>query len=139
MELRLANRPFRVFEFEFALHSHWVFVMSWTHLGPIEHLIKRTCYSFQRLRHAWAKEVAFRYEIYLLIMALPAAWFLGKSAVEQAVLIVPVLLVIVLELINASIETTVDRIGKESNDLPGYVKHLASAAVFVSILLAAAV
>lgn len=113
--------------------------MSWTHLGPIEQLIKTTRYSFQGLRHAWAKEVAFRYEIYLLIVALPAAWFLGKSAVERAVLIVSVLFVVVVELINSSIEATVDRIGKESNELSGHAKDLASAAVFVSILLAAAV
>lgn len=111
--------------------------MSRNSVGPIEHLINATRYSCQGLRHAWANEAAFRYEIYVLIVALPVAWLLGKSAVERALMIGSVLLVVVVELINSAIETTVDRVGKDHHELSGHAKDLASAAVFASIVLAA--
>ena len=113
--------------------------MSRNNVGPIEHLIDAARYSFQGLRRAWVNEAAFRYEIYVLIVALPAAWFVGKDAVERALLIGTVLLVVVVELINSAIETTVDRVGKEANELSGHAKDLASAAVFAAIVLAAIV
>lgn len=113
--------------------------MSRNHVGAIEHLISATRYSFQGLCYAWASEAAFRYEIYVLAVALPTAWFLDEGAVERALLIGSVSLVVVVELINSAIETSVDRVGKEPNELSGYAKDLASAAVFVAIVLAAVV
>ena len=113
--------------------------MSRNDTGPLQHVISATRYSFQGLHHAWAKGAAFRYEIYVLAAALPAAWLLGKDAIERALMIGSVLQVVVVELINSAIETTVDRVGKEANELSGHAKDLASAGVFVSILLAAIV
>ncbi len=107
--------------------------------GLLQQVINATRYSIQGLRHAWASEAAFRYESYVLAVALPIAWFLGKGAVERALLIGSVLLVVVVELINSAIETTVDRVGKEANELSGHAKDLASAAVFAAIVLAAIV
>jgi len=102
-------------------------------------LINATRYSFQGLRHAWANEAAFRYEIYVLAVALPAAWMLSQSAAERALMIGSVLLVVVVELINSAIETTVDRVSIDRHELSGHAKDMASAAVFVSIVLAAIV
>lgn len=113
--------------------------MSRNDINPLQHLIDATRNSFQGLRHAWASEAAFRYEIYVLAVVVPAAWLLGKSPVEHALLIGSVLLVVVVELINSAIETTVDRVGKEHHELSGRAKDLSSAAVFISILLAAVV
>ena len=113
--------------------------MSSADLGPIQRLLNATRYSVQGLRHAWANEAAFRYEIYVLIVALPTAWLLGNGAVDRALLIGSALLVVVVELINSAIEATVDRIGKERHELSGHAKDLASAAVFCSILLAVTV
>ncbi len=106
---------------------------------PIARMISATRYSCQGLRRAWASEASFRYEIYVVILALPTAGFLGKSAVERALLMGSALLVVVVELLNSAIETTVDRIGKESNESSGHAKDLASAAVFASLVLAAVV
>ena len=102
-------------------------------------LINATRYSFQGLGHAWASEAAFRLEIYVLVVALPLAWFLGKSAVERALLIGSCLLMVVIELLNSAIEAVVDRIGKEHHELSGHAKDMGSAAVFFSFLLAAMV
>ena len=106
---------------------------------PLERLINATRNSVQGLRQAWRTEAAFRYEIYVLIIALPAAWLLGGGAVERALMIGSVLLVVVVELINSAIEAVVDRIGTEHHELSGRAKDIGSAAVFCSILLAMAV
>jgi diacylglycerol kinase (ATP) len=113
--------------------------MSRNDTGPLQHLINATRYSFQGLRHAWANGAAFRYEIYVLAVALPAAWLLGKGAVERALMIGAILLVVVVELVNSAIEATIDRVSKDHHELSGHAKDMASAAVFISILLAATV
>jgi len=113
--------------------------MSGNDIEPIQHLLNATRYSVKGLRYAWATEAAFRYEIYVLAVAVTAAWVLGKGAVERALMIGSVLLVVVVELINSAIETTVDRVSKDHHELSGRAKDLASAAVFVSLVLAAMV
>jgi diacylglycerol kinase (ATP) len=70
-----------------------------------------------------------------LLVVIPAAFWLGRTAIERALLIGSWLLVIVVELINSAIESVVDRIGSDFHDLSGRAKDLGSAAVFCSILL----
>ena len=113
--------------------------MSSNDVGPIRRLIDATRYSLQGLRHAWVHEPPFRYEVWVLLVVLPAAWILGGGAVERALMIGSVLLVIVVELINSALEAVVDRVGLERHELSGRAKDLGSAAVFCSILLAVAV
>ncbi len=43
-------------------------------------------------------------------------------------------LVLIVELLNSAIETVVDRIGAEQNELSGRAKDLGSLAVFVSLV-----
>jgi diacylglycerol kinase (ATP) len=113
--------------------------MSSDDVGPIQRLVNATRYSFKGLRGAWASEAAFRYEVYLLIVALPAAWLLGDNAVERALLIGSALLVVVVEILNSAVEATVDRIGLEFHEMSGRAKDLGSAAVFCAIVLAVVV
>lgn len=110
--------------------------MSNSALGPIRLVINAGRNSLRGLRHAWLAEAAFRYEIYVLLMALPTAWFVGGGAVERALLIGSVLLVVVVEVLNSAIEAVVDRIGPEHHELSGRAKDLGSAAVFCVIVLA---
>ena len=48
-------------------------------------------------------------------------------------------LVLIVEILNTAIETVVDRIGLEHHELSGPAKDLGSAAVLLSLLLAAGV
>lgn len=84
-------------------------------------------------------EAAFRLELLVLVLLIPAAWRLTTVGVERALLIGSWLLVMIVELINSAIETVVDRIGSERHDLSGRAKDLGSAAVFGAIVLAASV
>jgi len=114
-------------------------IMSNDNVGPVKRLLDALRFSFQGLNQAWRSEVAFRYEIYVLIFALPAAWILGGGAVKRALLIASALLVVVVEMINSAVEAVVDRIGPERHELSGRAKDLGSAAVFCAIMLASVV
>jgi diacylglycerol kinase (ATP) len=111
-------------------------MMSSSDRGPIRRLIDATRNSLRGLRQAWAREAPFRYELYILMVALPTAWILGGGAVDRVLMIGSVLLVVVVELINSAIEAAVDRIGLEHHELSGRAKDFGSAAVFCSILIA---
>jgi diacylglycerol kinase (ATP) len=54
-------------------------------------------------------------------------------------LIFSLLAVLMVELLNSAIETVVDRIGSEPNELSGRAKDLGSAAVMVSLIAAGVV
>ena len=107
--------------------------------GPVQRLVNATCCSSRGLRHAWQTEQALRYEVYVLFVALPAAWLLGRGAVERALMIGSCLQVVVVELLNSALETVVDRIGRERHELSGRAKDIGSAAVLAAIILAAIV
>lgn len=91
------------------------------------------------LKQAWITESAFRQELALALVALPLAFWLGRSWPERALLAGSVLLVLIVELLNTAIEYTVDRVSLERNPLSKTAKDLGSAAVLLTLLLAALV
>jgi diacylglycerol kinase (ATP) len=107
--------------------------------GPLCRIVNATRYSCSGLSQAWRTQAALRYEFYILLILIPLAWWEGKTVLERALLIASWLLVIVVELLNSAIETVVDRIGSEHDELSGRAKDLGSAAVFCAIVLAATV
>ncbi len=99
----------------------------------IPRIIDAFGYSIKGLKAAWANESAFRQELVLAIVLIPLALWLGEGAVQKALLIFSVMFVLVVELLNCSVEAAVDRIGDEIHELSGYAKDAGSAAVFVSL------
>ena len=102
-------------------------------------LLAATRYSVTGLRAAWRNEEAFRQESLLCLALVPAGLWLGQSAVERALLVGALLLVLIVELLNSGIEATVDRVGTDRHELSGRAKDLGSAAVFVSLVNALAI
>ena len=96
-------------------------------------------YSLVGLRTAWRHEQAFREEVIVLVVVVPAGLWLGRSGVERALLLGSWVLVILVELVNSAIEAVVDRIGPDRHELAGKAKDLGSAGVFCAIMLAIAV
>jgi diacylglycerol kinase (ATP) len=107
--------------------------------GFIAQLWNGTRYSLRGLGAAWTHELAFRAEVGVLLLILPAALWLGTDNLARALLIGSWLLVLVVELLNSAIEAAVDRLGPERHELAGRAKDLGSAAVFVAIVLASLV
>ena len=91
--------------------------------------------SWRGLVGAFREEAAFRQELAFAALVIPLGLWLGHTGVERALLIAPALLILVVELVNSSIEATVDRIGFERHPLAGLAKDIGSAAVFMSFVL----
>lgn len=91
-------------------------------------------YSMAGFRAAFRHEDAFRQEVILACLMIPAAFFLSPEAVARALMIGAVLLVLLAELLNSAIEATVDRISLENHQLAKRAKDIGSAAVFVSLV-----
>ena len=91
-------------------------------------------YSLAGLKAGWG-ETAFRQEAILSLFLVPAAFWLGQTWVEIALLVGSVILVMVVELLNTGIETAIDRIGTEWHALSKRAKDMGSAAVLLSLML----
>ncbi len=101
----------------------------------ITRLLRAFGYSFQGFRHAWREEAAFRQEVTLSLLVIPAGLYLGHSGVERALLVSPMLLILVVEILNSAVEAVVDRSGTERHPLAGMAKDMGSAAVMLSFVL----
>lgn len=89
--------------------------------------------SFDGLSVAFRSEEAFRQEIGVAAILIPAALWVGESYLEIVVLVGSVMLVLIVELLNTAVEATVDRISLETHELSKCAKDLGSAAVLMSI------
>ena len=97
-------------------------------------ILKATIWSWQGLRAAWLHESSFRLEVWLLVVAVPLALWLGDSGLERAVMIGSCLMVLAAELLNSAIEAVIERYGPEHHELAGRAKDMGSAAVFVLMM-----
>jgi diacylglycerol kinase (ATP) len=92
-------------------------------------------YSFSGLSLAFRHEAAFRQEVLLAAILVPVACVLDVAATDRVLLIASVLLVLIVELLNSSVEAAIDRIGPERHHLSKRAKDLGSAAVFLAFVL----
>jgi diacylglycerol kinase (ATP) len=88
--------------------------------------------SYRGFCGAFRGEAAFRQELAVALVVIPLGLYLGRSGVERALLVGPMIVVLIVELLNSAIEATVDRVGFEHHELSGLAKDLGSAAVLSS-------
>ena len=105
----------------------------------LRRLINALGYSRDGLASAWKHEAAFREEVLLAAIAIPLGLWLGDGGIEKALLIGTILLILVVELLNSAVEAVVDRVSDEHHELSKRAKDIGSAAVLLTLLLAAAV
>ncbi|KAB0642105.1 diacylglycerol kinase [Burkholderia latens] len=90
-------------------------------------------HSLNGFRVAIREESAFRQELTLAALMLPIGAFSPVPAASRALLIGSVLLVLIVELLNSSVEAAIDRISLERHELSKRAKDLGSAAVTVAL------
>ena len=105
----------------------------------IKRLANAFTYSVAGTLAAFKHEDAFRQEVILSAILIPLAIYLGQTPIEQALLIASILLIIIVELLNSSVEATVDRISVKRHKLSKRAKDIGSAAVFFSLVNAAVI
>lgn len=96
-------------------------------------LSKAASYSLAGLVAAWQHEAAFRQLTCMACLLIPAAFLLTGSPVERALLILPILMSLAIELVNSAIEAVVDRISLDIHPLSKRAKDLGSAAQLVGL------
>ena len=87
------------------------------------------------LRFLLRKEEAFQLEALLACVLIPVAILLPVVAVERILLIGAVFAVLIVEVLNTSIEVLTDRVSLDRHQLSGLAKDLGSLAVTLSLLL----
>jgi diacylglycerol kinase (ATP) len=102
----------------------------------LDRIRKALGYSVAGLACAWRNEAAFRQEALAALVLIPLACFLPVPLRDQALLIASVLMMMVVELLNSSIESAIDRISLERHELSKRAKDTGSAAVLLAVLVA---
>jgi diacylglycerol kinase (ATP) len=105
----------------------------------LKRLMNAFGYSIAGTLAAFKHEDAFRQEVTLAIVLIPVAIYFGETAIHQALMIGSLLFIIIVELLNSSIEATVDRISVKHHKLAKRAKDIGSAAVFFSLINAAVI
>jgi len=90
-------------------------------------------YSIAGLREAYRCEDAFRQEVWLACLMVPAALLIDVSAAGRALMVASVLLVLIVELLNSAVEATVDRVSLDDHRLAKRAKDMGSAAVLLAL------
>lgn len=103
----------------------------------LRRVLNASRFSWQGLSWLALNEPAFRQELALAAILSLVSFFLNISPLECLLLNGVLILVLMVEVINTAIEAVVDRISDEIHPLSGLAKDLGSAAVFLSLFLAA--
>jgi diacylglycerol kinase (ATP) len=89
--------------------------------------------SLSGIRVAIREESAFRQELTLAAILIPCGVLVPVDPVSRVLLLGSVLLVLIVELLNSSVEAAIDRISLERHELSRRAKDLGSAAVMVAL------
>lgn len=104
------------------------------HAVGFNRLIKALGYSLCGIKYAYQGEAAFRQELLLACLLIPTALFLPVTPTDRAIMVGSVILVLIIELLNAAIEAVVDKVSPEWHALAKKAKDMASAAVLVALV-----
>lgn len=88
-------------------------------------------FAIQGLHYAIRHHVSFGVQVLVGLLAIAAGFFFGVTRTEWLVLIVVIFAVLVAELLNTAIETTLDYMAKEHNIDVKVAKDVAAGGVLV--------
>lgn len=97
-----------------------------------EEIKAATEHSVRGFRAVLFGEKAFRTDLVVFLASTAVALVLPVTWCERAVLVYTVFMALMAEIINTAIETVVDRISTEYNELSGRAKDIASCLVFAA-------
>ena len=106
--------------------------------GGLRRVFNAMRYSLAGLRAAFHHEAAFRQELALGVPMIGVAVLIAPGRWQALAMIASVVLVWIVELLNSAIEALADAQSTDHHPLLGRAKDLGSAAVMLSLILAAA-
>lgn len=96
-------------------------------------------YAGQGLRDAIKKEPSLKIHMLSAVAAVVLGLTLGLTTIEWALLVLTISMVLVLELINTTIESLTDIVSPEMREAARITKDVAAAGVLVSAIAAAVI
>lgn len=102
--------------------------------SPVEHVLKASSYSLAGLAAVFRHELAFRIEAVLAVALLPVLLLLPVGWLLKALVLSSMLLVLIVELLNSSMEWVVDYISLDAHPYAKRAKDMGSAAVMLALI-----
>jgi diacylglycerol kinase (ATP) len=109
--------------------------MAKTGATGITRIINAAGYSWLGFKAAFKHEAAFRQELALCAVLVPAALYFGPSWSDKAILVASLVFILLIEILNSALEAVVDRFGDEIHPLAGRAKDMGSTAVFLAFVV----
>ena len=107
--------------------------------GGFKRLAAASPFKEYEVAAAWKNEASFRLEVVLGVLLVPIAAWLAPTLLQAMILVGAIVFVWLVELVNSAIEALADAVSIERHPLIGRAKDIGSAAVLLSLLLAAGV
>ena len=104
-------------------------------IGPAR-VVQAFRYSIDGLAGTWRTEGAFRQEVIIATVLIPLQVLIPVTLLEHVLLVGSVLMVLIVELLNSSMEAAIDRISLDRHPLSKKAKDTGSAAVLLAVVLA---
>jgi len=102
---------------------------------PKYHLFKNTKYALDGLITAIKTESSFKLELFCAIFIIAGILYIDTSLTNKLILLISGILVLIVELLNSSIENVVDLCTTKIHPLAKNAKDLGSTAVMFCIIL----
>jgi diacylglycerol kinase (ATP) len=100
-------------------------------------LFKNTRYALNGLIEVTKNEKSFRLQILLFVVGMIVAWVLPVDFLHHSILSTSLFIPLIAEVINSSIERTVDLVTYEHHELAKRAKDAGAALVFLSLAMLA--
>ena len=100
----------------------------------IKRILKAFTYSYDGFRSTFKSEAAFRQELLFCLCFGTTLFFLPLPLTHLILLLFSLFFILFAELLNTAIETLVDRIGEEYNELSKKAKDIGSLLVMLSFI-----
>ena len=107
--------------------------------GIMERIFKAFINSMRALNHLARHEKPVQQELVLLLVALPVAWFVAADMTAYLLLVGAVLFLLLVEVINTSVEATCNAISRDFKKDIQIAKDCGSLAVLIASIMCAAV
>ncbi len=91
-------------------------------------------YAARGIAYAWRTQRNVRIQTAIAVLVIAAAVWLRVGALEWALLVTAIAVVLASELLNTAIEALVDMVSPHANPLAGAVKDACAAAVVVAVI-----
>ena len=95
-----------------------------------------TINSWNGLRAAARSEASIREELIIILLSIPAAYFIATTRARAVELVLVLMFLLTVELLNTAIEKLSDRLTLDHDEQIGRVKDMGSAAVGIALLIA---